>query len=223
MTDFQAERENMIESQIRPNAVTNTALIKAMAQMPREMFVPPSQKNFAYMDAPLRVEAARDGQIARYLLSPMIFAKLAQLAKVKETDRVLDVGPATGYSSAILAKLAKEVVALERDAGLAAIATDALHDAQIKNVEVVISDHESGAPQNAPFDVIFMNGRLGCEPKTLIEQLSAKGRLVAVMGTETAGKAKLFTKIDSTIYEEIAFDAGAPLLAGFEPKMTFTF
>ncbi len=223
MTDFQAERENMIESQVRPNAVTNTALIKAMAQTPREMFVPPSQKSFAYMDAALRVETARDGQIARYLLSPMIFAKLAQLARVKQADRVLDIGPATGYSSAILAKLAKEVIAVERDAGLAAIATDAMQDAQIENVKVVISNHEIGVPESAPFDVIFMNGRLGCEPNMLFEQLSSNGRLVAVIVSETAAIATLFTKLDSTIQEEIAFDAGAPLLPGFEPQSAFTF
>src|SRR5262245_32704330 len=136
MSDFKAERENMIESQVRPNAVTSTALLKAMLEVPRESFVPPSMRSLAYMDGALRVEAARDGRMARYLLAPMIFAKLVQLAAIKSTDRVLDLGAATGYSTAVLAKLAKEVVALECDAGLAAIAKDALASAAIGNVKL---------------------------------------------------------------------------------------
>jgi protein-L-isoaspartate(D-aspartate) O-methyltransferase len=223
MTDFKAERENMIESQIRPNAVTSVALLKAMSEMSREAFVPPSQRSLAYMDGPLKVEAARDGQPARYLLSPMVFAKLAQLAAVKANDRVLDVGPATGYSTAILAKLAKEVVALERDAGLTAIAADALAGEKIENVKQITEPHEIGAASDAPFDVIFLNGRIECEPSALFDQLAGGGRLVAVMGSATAAKARLFTKIDSTIQETIAFDAGAPLLPGFEAKPAFSF
>ena len=223
MTDFRTERENMIESQIRPNAVTNTSLLKAMMETPRDAFAPPSQRTLAYMDSPLRVEAARDGQPARYLLSPMVFAKLVQLAGVKPTDRVLDVGPATGYSTAILARLAKEVVAVERDAGLAAMATDALAKEKIDNAKFVIGEHDEGAPDEPPFDVIFMNGRLGYKPKKLFLQLAPNGRLVAVIGTETVAKAQLFMKIDSRIQKVIAFDAGAPSLPNFETKTAFTF
>lgn len=223
MSNFQAERENMIESQIRPNGVTNVALLRAMREMPREVFVPPSQRNLAYMDGALRVEAARDGRPARYLLPPMVFAKLAQLAAVKETDRVLDIGPATGYSTAILAKLAKEVIGVECDAGLAALAQDALSQEGIENAKLITGPLEEGAPEEEPFDVIFVNGRLGCEPEKLLTQLTAGGRLVAIMGTETAPKGRLFTKIDSTIQDVMAFDAGAPLLPGFDPKPVFTF
>ncbi len=199
MSIYKAERETMIELQIRPNAVTSVALLKAMADTPREIFVPPSQRNLAYMDEALKVESARDGHPARYLLAPMVFAKLAQLAGVKPDDRVLDVGAATGYSTAILAKLAKEVVAVDDDAGLTAIAKDAFADQGLTNAKFATGPLDEGAPGEAPFDLIFLNGRIEREPLKLFEQLAPGGRLVAVMGTNSAPKARLFTKIGNTI------------------------
>ena len=223
MSNFKAERENMIESQIRPNAVTQGELLKAMLKTPRELFVPPSQRSFVYMDGALRVEAARDGQPARYLLSPMVFAKLAQLAEIKPADKVLDVGAATGYSTAILARLAREVVALECDAGLAALAKDVLSAERIENARVAEGTLQDGFEAESPFDVIFLNGRLGCEPEMLFPQLSEGGRLVAITGDETASKAQIYRKIDSKIQRVTAFDAAAALLPGFERKQVFAF
>lgn len=223
MSDFKSARETMVDSQIRPNAVTNVALLKAMLETPREAFVPPSQRNLAYMDGALRVEAARDGLPARYLLPPMVFAKLAQLAAIKTTDKVLDIGPATGYSTALLARLGKEVIGLECDAGLAALAQDALATQGIGNARIVTGRLEAGAPEEGPFDVIFLNGRLPVAPEKLFSQLSPEGRLVAVIGSETAARAHLFIRIDSTIQEIPDFDAGAPSLPGFEVKEEFMF
>ncbi|NJM34546.1 MAG: protein-L-isoaspartate O-methyltransferase [Rhodomicrobium sp.] len=223
MKDFKAERETMVESQIRPNAVTNTGLLKAMLEMPRERFVPPALRSLAYMDGALRVEPARDGGPARYLLSPMVFAKLVQLAVIGSGDRVLDVGPATGYSTAILAMLAKDVTALEPDAGLAAIAKDALTEAGIENASFVTGPLKEGWPDGAPYNAIFLNGRIAQSPDRLLAQLAPGGRLVTVMGSETAPKAHLFCKIDSTIQDITAFDAGAPLLPGFERQPEFSF
>jgi len=223
MSDFQAERETMIESQIRPDAVTNAALLKAMAETPREAFVPHMLRNLAYMDGPLRVEAARDGQAARYLLAPVVFAKLAQLATIRKTDRILDIAPATGYSSAVLARLGKEVVAVENDAGLTATARDAVAGQQIENVKFVTALFTEGAPDDGPFDVVFMNGRIEREPEELFPQIAPAGRLVAVMGSDAAPKARLFTRIGSSIQPVTSFDAGAPLLPGYEVKQKFSF
>lgn len=223
MSNFKAERENMIESQVRPNAVTQTELLKAMLETPRELFVPPSQRGLAYMDGPLRVESAREGQPARYLLSPLVFAKLAQLAKVNRTDKVLDVGAATGYSTAILARLAHRVIALECDAGLAALAKDALSEQRIENAQVVVGALQEGFAAEAPFDVVFLNGRLGREPESLFAQLAEGGRMVAITGGETASKACLLRKIGGDIQRLTAFDGAAPLLPGFEPVRAFAF
>lgn len=223
MNSFKAERENMIESQIRPNAVTQGDLLKAMLNTPRELFVPPSQRSLAYMDGALRVETAREGQPARYLMAPMVFAKLAQLADIKPTDKVLDVGAATGYSTAIIARLARQVVAIECDAGLAALAKDALSEQRIENAQVIVGPLQDGFQAESPFDVIFLNGRLGGEPEMLFSQLSAGGRLVAILGEETASRAQCFRKIDSQIQRVTGFDASAALLPGFEPKQAFAF
>jgi protein-L-isoaspartate(D-aspartate) O-methyltransferase len=223
MSNFKSARETMVDSQVRPNAVTNVVLLKAMLETPREVFVPPSQRNLAYMEGALRVEPARDGQPARYLLPPMVFAKLAQLAGVKDTDKVLDIGAATGYSTAILARLAKEVVGLERDAGLAALAQDALASQGIGNARIVTGALEEGSPSEGPFDVIFLNGRIPATPRTLLSQLRPGGRLVAIIGKETAARAHLFIHIDSTMQDMPDFDAGAPSLPGFEVKEEFIF
>ncbi len=223
MINFKAERETMIESQIRPNAVTQAELLKAMLTTQRELFVPPSQRSLAYMDAGLRVENARDGQPARYLLSPMVFAKLVQLAEIKPGDKVLDVGAATGYSTAILSQLAREVVALECDAGLAALATDLLSGQRIENTQVVSGPLQDGFPAGAPFDAIFLNGRVSRDPEMLLGQLAEGGRLVAVTGQDTAAKACLLRKIHSRIQRVTSFDAAAPLLPGFEPMQAFAF
>ncbi len=223
MSDFKAEREIMIDLQIRPNGVTNVALLEAMLEVPREAFVPPSLRSLSYIDDHLRVEAPRKGEPARFLLAPMVFARLAQLARIKKSDRVLDVGAATGYSTAVLAKLAKEIVAVECDAGLAALATDALAAQGIENAKLVIGPLEEGAGDDAPYDVIFINGRIGRTPETLLTQLAPAGRLVVIMGPETAPKARLVTKIDSSIQDVTAFDAAAPMLPGFEAKPAFIF
>lgn len=223
MCNFKAEREIMIESQIRPNAVTQTELLAAMLDTPRELFVPPSQRGLAYIDGTLRVEAARDGNPPRYLLSPMVFAKLVQLAGIRPSDKVLDVGAATGYSTAILARLARRVVALECDAGLAAVAKDALLGQGIENAEVVTAKLQDGFLSQAPFDVIFFNGRLAADPENLFSQLAEGGRIVAIMGADVAAKARLMRKIDSQIQRVTAFDATAPLLPGFELKPAFVF
>jgi protein-L-isoaspartate(D-aspartate) O-methyltransferase len=223
MSDFKLERANMVESQIRPNAVTDPELLRALFETPREMFVPAALRELAYMDGVLQVEEARDHRPARHLLSPMVFAKLAQLAQPRKSDRILDIGGATGYSAAILARLGASVVALENDAGLTALAKEALSSLRVANVTFVMGPLEAGSPEKAPFDVIFLGGRAAQLPEALMAQLAEGGRLVAVVGTESSAKAKLIRKIDGRLQERVAFDAGAPLLPGLEPKKAFVF
>lgn len=223
MSDFKLERANMVESQIRPNAVTDPELLRALYETPREKFAPASMRELAYFDGMLQVMGPGDQRPARHLLAPMVFAKLAQLAQPRKSDRILDIGAATGYSSAILARLGASVVALENDAALTGMAKEALSALGLTNVTFVMGPLEAGAPERAPYDVIFLNGRVAQLPPALLAQLAEGGRLVAAVGTEASAKAKLVQKIDGRFQERSAFDAGAALLPGFEAKKAFVF
>ena len=122
MIDFARQRLTMVETQLRPNAVTDTRLLAAMRTLPRERFVPARLAALAYMDEGIEVFPATDGAPARYLLAPMVLARLVQLAAVEPQDAVLDVGCATGYSTAVLARLGRQVIGLEPEPELAAAA-----------------------------------------------------------------------------------------------------
>jgi protein-L-isoaspartate(D-aspartate) O-methyltransferase len=136
---------------------------------------------------------------------------------------VLDVGPATGYSTAVLARLAASVVAVECDAGLAALARETLADQAVSNVVIQVGPLEKGAPGDGPFQVILVNGRLARRPDALLSQLAPDGRLVAVIGGGIAAKAVFFRKTGAMVESVNAFDANCPSLPGFEAEDIFTF
>lgn len=221
--DFFTKRHNMVESQIRTNAVTDARLLKALRETPREAFVPASLRNLAYMDAPLEVKKAHDGGAARYLLAPMTLAKLAQLAEIKPTDKLLDVGAATGYSTAVFSKLAGVVIAVECEPDLAAQAKEALASQNIRNAKIFEGALENGALDTGPYQVIFLNGRVAVKPETLFGQLASGGRLVVIEGNDIVAKARVYVKIDSAIRSSVEFDATAPILPGFDLEPTFVF
>ena len=131
MADYAQARRVMVDRQVRPADVTDLRIIAALLDVPREMFVPAARRAVAYLD--LDVPVSESG---RALLKPMVFAKLLQAAGIGETDRVLDVGCATGYSAAVLAKLAGHVVALEEDAAMAREASATLAQAGAGNIAV---------------------------------------------------------------------------------------
>jgi protein-L-isoaspartate(D-aspartate) O-methyltransferase len=204
----------MIDSQIRPNDVTDPRLLAAFEAVARENFVPRAARAIAYAEVPVEVAPGR------FLLEPRCFAKLLQLAKITADDRVLDVGCATGYSSAVLARLAGSVVALEQDADLLRIASDGLANTGVTLVQGGLIE---GAKMEGPFDVIVVEGAIEQTPETLLSQLNEGGRLVAVMQDGAQGRATLFVKEHGGIGHRAAFDASAPLLAGFKKAMGFVF
>lgn len=213
---FDAARFNMIEGQIRPNNVTDPRIHAALAAVARENFVPSGSQALAYADAAVPVAPGR------YLLDPRTFARLVQLAQVGADDRVLDVGCATGYSSAVLARLAGSVVALEQDADLVRLASEALRGV-VGKVALTQGALIEGARGEGPFDVIFLNGAIEQEPETLLTQLGEGGRLVAVMKDGAQGRAWLFLKENGVVGRRPDFDAAVPLLAGFKKAMGFIF
>jgi protein-L-isoaspartate(D-aspartate) O-methyltransferase len=208
-------RFNMIETQIRPANVTDPRIFAAMNAVAREKFVPRAAQALAYADVPVALAPGR------YLLDPRSFAKLLQLAQVTATDRVLDVGCGTGYSSAVLGRLAAEVIALEQDADFVRVASELLATV-VGKVELVQGGLIEGVKGHAPYDVIFINGAIEAVPDILLSQLAEGGRLVTVM-KDGQSRAWLFLKENGQIGKRPDFDAEVPLLAGFRKAMGFVF
>ena len=180
MLNFTTARINMVESQVRPNKVTDPRLIEALESLPREGFVPPDLRAVAYVDRSLKLGEGR------YLLDPMVFARLVQAADPQPSDLVLDIACATGYSTAVLARLAGTVVAVESDGALIEAANSALNGLGIDNAVVVNGELAFGYAQQGPYDVILINGEVDSLPQSLTDQLAPGGRLVAVLKDDQA-------------------------------------
>src|SRR5262245_23172542 len=228
MIDFERARAAMVESQLRTDKVTDRRILAAFAALPRERFVPMPMRDLAYSDANLEVWPSIDGAPARFLLPPVVLARLIQLAAVEEKDAVLDVGCATGYSSAVLARLASTVTAVEAEPELASAAREALQELGAANATVIEGSLMRGAPDSGPFDVILLNGSVPDVPDTLLAQLKGGGRLCAVIaagreGRPRQGKATLFVKVDGKASGLPHFDANARALPGYAPSPSFTF
>jgi protein-L-isoaspartate(D-aspartate) O-methyltransferase len=221
MTDSTQQRINMVESQVRPSDVTDRRIIRAMLEVPREAFVPASLQALAYMDEAVPAAEGDGGGPGRCLLAPRTFAKLVQLAEIEPDAVVLDVGCATGYSTAVLARLAKAVVAVEVDAALAGRAAQTLRQMGVGNAAVIEGALEKGAPAHAPFDAILLEGAVPRVPEDLLEQLRDGGRLVAVIADGAFGRAQVWRRTGKLFDPRAAFDAGAPPLPGFARQAEF--
>jgi len=219
--DFARARRTMVDTQIRVNDVTDTRIIDALMSVPRENFVPQPRKALAYLDDDMPVGGGAEGRPARYLVEPMVLAKMLHAATIGADETVLDVGTATGYSAAIIAHLASRVVALEEDAALAATARELL--APLSNVTVMEGPLTDGASQRGPFDVIVLEGAVETVPAGLLKQLRQGGRLVAVVGLGRAAKCLVHTLRDDEVSVRPAFDAAIPALPGFEAARGFVF
>ncbi len=227
MTGFELQRLNMVELQLRPNEVTDTRLLAAMRALPRERFVPPRLTGLAYIDETIEVFPAIDGAPARFLLAPMVLARLVQLAEIGPQDSVLDIGCATGYSTAVLASLGRRVIGLEPEPELASAARDSLRELGIDNADIVEGPLNAGFPGGAPYDVIVLNGSVPEVPASLFAQLKQGGRLAAILSARTnqtsQGRACLFIKVGAELSGLPHFDAGARPLPGFTAESCFSF
>lgn len=221
---FVVARRNMVECQLVPGNIIHEDIIEALANVPREQFVPEPMRGSAYIDEDLPVAKKR------YLLAPLVLARLLLLADIRKTDTVLDVACATGYSTAVLGQLAEKVVAVEEQMELAEKARQLLTRLHIPNAEVVTGPFAPGYPASGPYDVIFLNGAIEVLPDALADQLAEGGRLVAVQCVSQRpgqvaglGKATVWRKSGGRLFAKEAFDASVPLLHGFEQKRQFEF
>ena len=221
--DFQTARLAMVESQIRPNAVRDPLILNAFATLPREAFVPESQKALAYMDEAVPVLPATEGSPPRYLLPSMVLAKLLQGAAVSPSDHALDIGGATGYSAAVLAQICRKVEALETSEALAGAMKQNLKAANAEQVSVHHGPLNRGVDASKPYDLILLNGSVAEEPRELFDQLAEGGRLVTIIRRGWQGHAVLFTKSSGAVSGRPIFDAAAEYLPGFEKHPNFVF
>ncbi|SFZ82390.1 protein-L-isoaspartate(D-aspartate) O-methyltransferase [Devosia enhydra] len=217
MVDQAEARWRMVESQLRPNDVTDKRLLAAMGSVPREAFVDPSRAQLAYLDQSL---PAPGGQ--RQLAAPMPLARLIQLAAIAPGERVLHVGASSGYATAILARLAAEVVAVEADAGLAAHAARTLAGQGVGNTRILEGSYEA-ARAHAPFDAIMLEGVVEEVPPGLLQMLTDGGRLVGLLRENGRTRAHVLVRSGHKAAGYPEFDATMPELPGFKRPNGFVF
>lgn len=221
-------RRTMVDCQIRTFDVTDQQLLARMLEVPREHFLPLELAELAYSDIPLQLTPARPGGEGRALLPPLVLARLIQGAGVTSTGTVLDVGAATGYTSALLAGLAGRVVALESERFFYNALQSNLGALGLAKVQTILAPLAEGAPEEAPFDLIFINGAVEANLEALFAQLKDGGRLVAIEcspgdPTGRAGKAVRYEKTGGAMGRRVLFDAFAPVLEAFRQDARFTF
>ncbi|MBL8595539.1 MAG: protein-L-isoaspartate O-methyltransferase [Devosia sp.] len=217
MADFADARLKMVDNQLRTSGVTDHRLLTAMGTVRREAFLPADREALAYAD----VSHALGG--GRYLGAPAPFAKLLQLAEIAVTDRLLDVGAGTGYSTAVLALLGASVVGLEMDAVLADKARANLEAAGASHAEISVGSFDGAGLPRDHFDVIVVEGTVAAEPTPLFHLLRDGGRLVALIANGGPAVAHIFVKSGGEVAGRSEFNTSLPPLAEAPRVETFVF
>lgn len=218
MVDYAAARLNMVEGQIKPNKVVDQALIDAMMAVPRERFVPADRRGVAYVDEDVAISGRR------VLMEPRVLGRLLNDARITPDSRVLVVGAGTGYSAALISRLAAKVVALEEDKALLATARGALSELGAQRVTLAEGRLTEGWAAEGPYDVILVDGAVAEVPAALIAQLAPGGRLLTVVDDgDRVGRAMLVSAVDGVVSQRPLFDAATAMLPGFERKPAFQF
>jgi protein-L-isoaspartate(D-aspartate) O-methyltransferase len=216
--DYAAARHNMVESQLRTNKVIDERLVAAMASVPREAFLPDALRPIAYVDEDIPLGSDR------YLMEPMVFARLAQFAQISSGARVLLVGAGCGYGAAVLASAGATVFALESDSRFVAAAKIALSRGAYGGAIVVEGSFENGWPPAAPYDAVIFEGATGRLPSAYAGQVAEGGCIVGVVAQpDQPGRATLWRKFGGTLTSRIVFDAGTPMLPGLALEPGFVF
>ncbi|MFZ1725327.1 MAG: protein-L-isoaspartate O-methyltransferase [Albidovulum sp.] len=216
MTDFAARRTMMVDTQVRPNDVTKFPIIEAMLSVRREAFVPAMRREAAYVGENIDIGAGR------VMLEARTLAKMLDALDIQPTDVVLDIGCGLGYSTAILARLAEAVVAVEEDAALAAQAQTRLSDEGADNAAVIEGALAVGAPKHSPYDAIAIEGAAEQVPTGILDQLKEGGRIACLFMDGALGMCRIGHKIDGRVTWRFSFNASAPILPGFARQDSFT-
>lgn len=215
MTDFAARRNIMVDTQVRPSDVTRFPIIQAFLDVPREIFVPDRQREAAYVGENIELGAGR------VLLEARTLAKMLEALDVSGSDLVMDIGSAYGYSSAVIARLAQVVVAVESDESMAAEAPAALAEIGADNVVAYTGPLAKGAVEHGPYDVIVIQGGVEELPTSIAGQLKEGGRIACLFMENNLGIVRIGLKADGALVWRFEFNASAPVLEGFEKQQAF--
>ena len=221
MQDFTTARQNMVDCQVRPSDVTDIRILDAMMAVPREAFVPENQRAMAYLDLDLDISAGASAK--RFLIKPVVIARMLQAAEIGDSDRVLVAGTATGYTAALVAQLARQVIATETDSAQAAKAKQVLDGLGLGNVTFAAAAAAEGDAASGPYDVIVLDGATEITPDRLYAQLKEGGRLVGVFATTKPPRATIVTHSHDDFGNRTLFDATVPVLPGLERLPAFVF
>ncbi len=220
MADFGALRQRMVDNQIRPSEVTDHEVIRAFLAVPREIFVEPAEQPFAYADRELRMAPSAPN---RRMMTPVSLARLVHALPRGAETKAMVVGCGSGYSAAVLARLAGSVVAVEEDQVLGVRARENLAALGAANVSVVEAKLVDGFPGGAPYDAVLVDGAIEVLPEALVAQLKVGAFLAAIERDSRLSRAMLYEKVGETAAKRPLFDAWATLLPGFERRREFVF
>lgn len=217
MADFTQRRTTMVDTQVRPSDVTNFPVLDAMLSVPREAYTPDASRDVAYADGPIPLGGGRQ------LLDPRATAKLLQALEPNPSDLVLEIGAATGYTTALLAHMAEAVVAIEEDEDLVRDAQAALSEQGVDNAALSQGALVDGNAKHAPFDAIAIMGGVEEIPAALLEQLKEGGHIAAIFMDGALGEARIGVKSGGRMSWRMVFNATAPVLPGFARAHSFAF
>jgi protein-L-isoaspartate(D-aspartate) O-methyltransferase len=221
MYDFATARQNMVDGQVHTSDVTDIRILDAMLAVPREAFVPESRRALAYLD--LDLDVSEGASAKRFLIKPAVTAKLLQAAEIRDKDKVLVAGTAPGYTAALAARLAGQVIATESDPAQVANAREVLAQLGLSNVTFSAAAPAEGDPAHAPYDVIVLDGATEITPESLYRQLREGGRLVGVFAMTKPPRAMIVTHSHGDFGDRLLFDAPVPVLPGMECLPAFVF
>lgn len=215
MTDFAARRRIMVDTQVRPSDVTKFPIIEAMLNVPRELFVPDSMREAAYVEDAIPLSGGR------VVLEPRTFAKILDNLNIADSELVLDIGCGLGYSSAVAARMAQLVVAVEQDEAMVDEAQALLTEAGVDNAVVQAGELAEGAAEHGPYDVIMVQGGVEDVPARLVDQLKDGGRIACIFMDGDLGAVRIGHKANGRVSWRFVFNAGAPILPGFKKMSEF--
>ena len=216
--DFSFLRKNMVDCQLKPNKIINLDLIDAFLKVPREIFVNKKNINQCYLD--VNIDLTKN----RFLLNPMICARLIQSLDINKNDTVLTIGSGVGYTSIILSYLCNTVIGIESIKSFYDFSVDVLIKLEVNNVVFIKSKIENGYSDQQPYDCIIIEGGVNHVPIEILNQLSENGRLVAIEIKEgNVGKANMYHRYGKEFIKNYLFDAYVPIFDGFKKNQNFNF